>query len=946
MLDTLAQVTGDNTIPDIAAGTQIIVRDEVWLVRTVRHTEHDGRRIEATGASELVRDQDAVFFDKLDEIEVLDPRKMRLVADDSPGFRRSRLWLESLLRQSPTPVTNTHIVAGHKGLADPMEYQLRPAHQALSNLRPRILIGDAVGLGKTLEIGIALTELIERGRGERILVVTPRAVLEQFQHEMWTRYAIPLVRLDSDGIQKVRQTLPATRNPFSYYRRAIVSIDTLKNPARYKHHLEGQHWDVVVIDECHNLINRGTQNNQLARLLARQTDALILASATPHNGKPESFAELVNLLDPTAIADPSNYEARDIEHLYVRRHRNSPDVKREVGHRWAPRRDPNIVPVTPTPEENAVLDELRDVWLHPVSGQAPVTGKGGTLFPWTLFKAFLSSPDALRTSIERRLKTVAERTDAGAEIAALSRLDDLAGAAQERGPAKFEALLEHLREIGVAKDGDIRIVVFSERIDTLHWLRDQLRSRLKLPEKAVEMLHAQLPDSQVQQVVENFALASSPVRVLLASDMASEGLNLHRQCHQLVHYDLPWSFIRIQQRNGRIDRYMQEHEPQITALALTADDPTTDSDLRVVTKLLAKEHTANQALGDAGALLDLRDEQIEEDTVMEFLRQGRDLDEAVPEPEPEQLNPFAALMATGGEHESDPPVPTEPRRTLFDDDDNFLAVALAEIATRSEKLDRHRDQEKDMIAFNTPEDLTARLQDLPETYLREQGVAERIRLSGQRRFAEERLDKARADGDTLWPDVGYLAPVHPVLEWATSRALARFGRDQAPVMAADVSEPVFLTQASWSNALGQAVLTHWGAVTGLPDSPSVGDMREALERAGLKEEARNPGGVGAWVERLQSLVPAAVDAATHDLRQRRDEMEGDLLERLELHRKRLTAWEQQALFVAEHSNATAKRKNVVITTRDETSALIDSLATSGEPFVRVVGLIVPTGQAA
>ena len=118
-----------------------------------------------------------------------------------------------------------------------MNYQLRPAALALQNLRPRILVADAVGLGKTLEIGILLAELIRRGRGERICVVTPRAVLEQFQRELWTRFAIPLVRLDSDGIQKIRQELPATRNPFTYYKRVIVSIDTLKNPARYRHHL-------------------------------------------------------------------------------------------------------------------------------------------------------------------------------------------------------------------------------------------------------------------------------------------------------------------------------------------------------------------------------------------------------------------------------------------------------------------------------------------------------------------------------------------------------------------------------------------------------------------------------------------------------------------------------------------------------------------------------------
>ena len=143
-----------------------------------------------------------------------------------------------------------------------------------------------------------LSELIRRGRGEKILVVTPRHILEQFQHELWTRFAIPLVRLDSEGIQRVRREIPGNRNPFTFYKRAIISIDTLKNAGRYRHHLEGIRWDAVVIDECHNLVNRGTLNNQLARVLAPRTEALLLTSATPHNGDPESFAELIRLLDP------------------------------------------------------------------------------------------------------------------------------------------------------------------------------------------------------------------------------------------------------------------------------------------------------------------------------------------------------------------------------------------------------------------------------------------------------------------------------------------------------------------------------------------------------------------------------------------------------------------------------------------------------------------------
>src|SRR5699024_6200850 len=107
-------------------------------------------------------------------------------------------------------------------------------------------------------------------------------------------------RLDSVGIQKVRQNLPASRNPFTYFPRVIVSLDTLKS-AKYRAHLEKVHWDAVVIDEIHNATNVGTQNNQLARVLAPTTDALILASATPHNGDPESFKEILRLLDPTSV---------------------------------------------------------------------------------------------------------------------------------------------------------------------------------------------------------------------------------------------------------------------------------------------------------------------------------------------------------------------------------------------------------------------------------------------------------------------------------------------------------------------------------------------------------------------------------------------------------------------------------------------------------------------
>lgn len=199
-----------------APGVVVVVRDEEWLITQVEETG-DGPVISASGLSELVRGQDAVFYPALDAIEVSDPRQARVRADDSPRYRRSRLWLESMLRKTPVPLGDASLTVSTGMLANPLGYQQRAVAQALdpASLRPRILLADAVGLGKTLEIGMILAELIRRGRGERILVVTPRHVLEQMQHELWTRFAIPFVRLDSQGVARVKQKLPASRNPFT-----------------------------------------------------------------------------------------------------------------------------------------------------------------------------------------------------------------------------------------------------------------------------------------------------------------------------------------------------------------------------------------------------------------------------------------------------------------------------------------------------------------------------------------------------------------------------------------------------------------------------------------------------------------------------------------------------------------------------------------------------------
>ena len=186
--------------------------------------------------SELVRGREAVFLTALEPtIEVLDPAETRLVPDDSAQFTDSILYMESQLRQAVPNDTEIHV--GHTAAMDLVDYQLDPARLALARPRQRILIADAVGLGKTLEAGVLVSELIARGRGRRILVLAVKSMLTQFQKEFWNRFTIPLTRLDSIGIQRVRSRIPTNHNPFYYYDKAIISIDTLKQDAEYRTYL-------------------------------------------------------------------------------------------------------------------------------------------------------------------------------------------------------------------------------------------------------------------------------------------------------------------------------------------------------------------------------------------------------------------------------------------------------------------------------------------------------------------------------------------------------------------------------------------------------------------------------------------------------------------------------------------------------------------------------------
>ncbi|CAM2805871.1 DEAD/DEAH box helicase [Skermania piniformis] len=865
-----------------------MVRDEEWLVTAVEPAT-DGFFVRVVGLSELVRDTEAVFATAIDTVIESDPTGVRVVPDTSAGFRRSRLWLEALLRKTPVSIAEPALATARGALADPLDYQLAAVRQALApdKLRPRILLADAVGLGKTLEIGMILAELVRRGRGDRILVVTPRHVLEQMQMELWTRFALPFVRLDSVGIQRIRQILPATHNPFTYYRRVIISIDTLKSE-RYLAHLRKQRWDAVVIDESHNVTNVASQNNRLARLLSARTDALILASATPHNGRAESFAELVRMLDPSAVRPDGELDLDQVRRLVIRRHRHHPEVAGVVGADWAERLPPHNVPVPASPAEDAIAAELEQVWLWPESGRSPYSGKnarsssGGSppLFPWVLAKAFLSSPAALAESVRaRRSRLAADDPATARERAALDRLTELIEPARDSS-AKYDALRYHLAEIGVARGSERRVVIFAERVATLTWLAEALRRDLRMTDKQVVVLHGGLADTEQQDVVESFKLESSPIRILVTGDVASEGVNLHTQCHHLVHYDIPWSLIRIEQRNGRIDRYGQRNRPQIATLLLTPATERFGGDVRVLTKLVEREHEAHTALGDSASLIGTYDVKAEEEAIRRVLAGERELDDVVRTvDEVAEGGGLDAFFAQLGLAAADQPTPTSdepdaaPSRTtaVYDDEFGFLADAITEFEptpqlAAPDGIEWQVHPGKSIAALTPRTDLQQRLKLLPQSYLRERRVTERYKLALTPVRGREELRQAReGDSRSVWPEAHFLAPLHPVLDWAADRALAELGRDQIFAVRGTVATTTVLVQVTHTNTGGQVLAASYYSVL-FPDitEPAVAfaqphtDAAAAVTALGLAEINAGP---PLPVEDLQPLVGPAVRSA-------------------------------------------------------------------------------------
>lgn len=933
----------------LTPGLRVLCRDAEWLVTRVDITRHDPieHAVHCIGVDDLVRGHEAIFLTQLDKIIPVDPRQTKLIKDDSNGYKLSKLFLGAQLRQMPAAGIQPDLDG--LGVFKTMNFQVETVSRALKQLRPRLLLADAVGLGKTIQVGMILTELMRRGRANRILVLAKKSMLTQFQAELWNRFAIPLVRLDSVGIAKLRLQIQANKNPFEVYQRVIISIDTLKNVARYEHFLKDTRWDMVVIDEAHNVAGASVPERnlsyRLARQLSRRADSILLTTATPHNGKRETFGRLISLLDPSVIPDPNfkEYSAEDIKNFFLMRFKE--DVREDAGDLLT---DRQVIPVAQTtvdatPEEEHVYEILGDLRRQ---AKQPQKEGGGSRNGWqyhpmvqyVLYKLFLSSPEACIETVQKRLTELTNNNPDSSEISWLRGLETALDKVDIIHSSRYQLLKKQLKEIGwTGKKNSPRVLIFTESPRTQRALAPALAHDFnftysyKFENQAKQVLatiHGSTPDIHLMQTVEAFATGSAKIRLLLATDVASEGINLHHECHHIIHYDLPWSIITLIQRNGRIDRLGQKESPELRYLMVNTQQGVIKGDAAIFERLVDKVEEINRLRRTGESVLELYDPKAEEEYIASkgILPGDKDILEKAAAVQSHNSSEAAAMEAmlqdanqaghddfldflTGdGDDNSAVDQPAtkalkkeiiSQRIRLFSDRDylmegyNFL----------SENNSAYHSIQKigNLIKITAPDDLKRRL-GAPDrrgdvifgaTAIPAESWPENNEfwLTEDPTQVNTAIEAAR-NTSGYWAKELLCSETHPIMQWITERLVMQVKRGEAPFILSENFEP------------GELCFCFIGQVSSKAGTPLVVDahaisfhkggtfrqrsLREALETANFEKLINT--GAEPNLQAAQVLIHSAVEQSLYHMKLLLEKREKELNPVLVEEERRLRTW--------------------------------------------------------
>lgn len=642
---------------------------------------HDGRfhmvHVEYTD-SDGVPDE-TLLWEREIGTELLEPTAMPQVAHKAPmrsdeftALVRSARWsaLTPFLDPDGGGVLEQPPVASpFHGAVQVEDFQLVPLLKALRMPRVSLLLADDVGLGKTIEAGLVMSELLLRRRIRRVLILTPAALRDQWQQEMDEKFSLGFDVVDRKETHQLQRKLGLDANPWRTFPRIISSYYYLKQPdvleqfraaCKQPRGTAQLPWDLLIVDEVHNLMpaSYGADSDlaQMLRIISPWFEHKLFLTATPHNGHTRSFTGLLELLDPvrfTKKTDLTDTDRERIPEVVIRRLKseiNELDDSRGRTPRFAVRY-PEPLPLYFSAEEKSLsqaVQTFRRKVKKNLSGKNMVASNFAVEI---LNKRLLSCPSAFAESWFRLKagatgETSAELGDVSAAKRAVEEDidDDRERESREHHAAhtvgawlkpllddlapEIEAIDDALAELGLKPDADIvpdkdsrfdrlhkaiesqlrmnnawkddeRLIVFTEYKTTLDYLQIRLEDIYSDADTRVRVLYGGMDRREREEIKAAFNDPDDPVRILLGTDAASEGLNLQATARLLLHFDIPWNPSRLEQRNGRLDRHGQARN--VTVYHFTSED---DADLKFLNHVVNKVHQIREDLGSLGELFD------------------------------------------------------------------------------------------------------------------------------------------------------------------------------------------------------------------------------------------------------------------------------------------------------------------------------------------------------
>ncbi len=581
--------------------------------------------------------------------------------------------------------------ADHKALHGPfrsgiatVDYQLDPVVRALQMPRANLLLADDVGLGKTIEAGLVIQELLVRHRARSVLVVCPAGLQVQWREQMRDKFGLEFRIVDSDMMRELRRRRGLFVNPWTHFPRLITSIDFLKRdrPLRLFREVlpaDGEsafprRLDIMVLDEAHNAAPQGkthyaidSERTKAIRALVPHFEHKLFLTATPHNGFTDSFAALLEMLDDQRFHRRSKPDQQQLGTIMVRR------LKTElVDWDGKPRfrgRNLNALEVAYTDEEREIHRALTRYAELRRQNPTDDTEYLATEFVLKLLKkrlfsspaAFLSTLEKHRTSITTARKktqkkgaivkpslnvlrrhidqaeeesasddayeeTTEEALDSASRLfrplspeeeKLLGHMHAWAEKAASSEDVKAQCLLDWLGKTLKPNNkwNDERMIIFTEYRATQKWLHQILSAAGFAENGRLLTIYGGMKSEDRESIKAAFQAGprSAAVRILLATDAASEGIDLQNHCHRLFHYEIPWNPNRMEQRNGRVDRYGQRFQVEIfhfVGKGYQRVKPTQDTkpgdlegDLEFLMRAAQKVESIREDLGKVGPVI-------------------------------------------------------------------------------------------------------------------------------------------------------------------------------------------------------------------------------------------------------------------------------------------------------------------------------------------------------